>query len=704
MVACWFTAAPSWRRWLCVIATVMIAAVASPAAAAQADDEAEVRMARPTWDTGWFQAEIYRQLLAELGYDVTGPVTMENDEFYRAVAVGEVDFWASGWFPLHEQYLRDDQTRDAVEIVGREVDDGALQGYFMDLPTAEREGVTNLEALRDPDLAQQFDIDGNGLADLIGCNVAWACAEIIDHHLRSYGLTDTVEQIQADYSLLMREAVDRYTAGNPILFYTFTPNWTVGELVPGTDVRWLETPFPSRPEGFEIEPGSTRIDGLDGCVADPCQTGWPANDIRVVANRAFLEANPPAARLLEAITIPLDAILDQNARMVAGESDFADIERHAAEWIATNAGAVGDWLERADPTAVPDTDRGSAAARGDGDGTTLRVSARSFAPFVIYENRTFGGFSVELMDLVADELGVDYELYGVNSVAKQLDDLQRGAADVAIAGLSITSTRERGVDFSYSIFDTGLQIMVPATTRGGVLDQLGHVLLRSNVLWFIAFFLVTLLVSSHVIWWLERRRNPDFDTSYGRGIWDSFYWSTVTVTTVGYGDKAPKGGAGRGWALFWMVAGYFVFATFTASITSALAVEELRGTINGPDDLPGHQVATVAGTSAEEYLIQRGIGPISVATIEDAYVELDNGTADAIVFDSPVLQYHAAREGDGRVQVVGPVFERVRYGAAISADSPLRERINIALLELVESGAYDRLHDRWFGDTAAGEG
>ena len=702
MAACPPTTAPWWRGVLCLVTLLVLSMPGTSAAAAQAQDDATIHMARPTWDTGWFQAEVYKQLLAELGYDVTGPVTMDNDEFYDAVAAGEVDFWASGWFPLHDQYLQDEQTSEAVEIVGTEVDDGALQGYFMDLRTAGDARVTNLAALRDPELAERFDQDGNGLADLIGCNVAWACADIIDHHLRSYGLADTVEQIQGDYSLLMREAVERYSVGQPVLFYTFTPNWTVGELVPGEDVRWLETPFPSRPPGFEIDPGSTEIADLEGCRADPCQTGWPANDIRVVANRAFLEAQPPAARLLEAVEIPLDDILDQNARMVAGEGDFADIERQAAEWIATNAGRVGDWIERADPSAIPDTDRGRSVADVDDD-TTLRVAARAFAPFVIYENRTFGEFTVELMDLVADELGVDYELYGVNSVAKQLDDVQRGAADVAIAGLSITSVRERGVDFSHSIFDTGLQIMVPAGGRGGVLDQLGHVLLRNNVLWFILFFLVTLLVSAHVIWWLERRRNPQFDTSYRKGIWDSFYWSTVTVTTVGYGDKAPKGGAGRGWALFWMVAGYFVFATFTASITSALAVEELRGTINGPDDLAGHRVLTVAGTPAEEYLVRRGLGPISVATIEDAYDELELGNADAIVFDSPVLQFHAAQEGDGQVQVVGPIFEQVRYGAAVPADDPLREEINLALLELIESGAYDQLHDRWFGATAIGD-
>lgn len=693
-----------WSRWLCAVAVLVVVTGATPAAAAQAEDDATVRMARPTWDTGWFQAEIYRQLLVELGYDVTGPVTMDNDEFYRAVAAGEVDFWASGWFPLHEQYLRDDQTRNAVDIVGTQVEAGAFQGYLMDLATAEAEGITSLGALRDPQLAKRFDIDGDDKADLIGCNVEWACADIIDHHLRVYGLTNTVEHIQADYSLLMTEVIERHAAGEPVVFYTFTPNWTVGELVPGEDVRWLETPFASRPGGFGGVSSSTSIADLDGCPSDPCQTGWAVNDIRIVANSPFLQEHPAAARLLEAVEIPLDDILDQNARMVSGEGDIADIERHAQTWIERNAGVVADWLEQADPSTVRGADSAQQGTDGAVTPQTLRVAARAFAPFVIYENRTFGGFTVELVELVAGELGVEYELYGVNSVAKQLDDVRRGAADLAVAGLSITSSRERDVDFSHSIFDTGLQVMVPAESGGGVLDQLGHVLVGRNVVWFVLFFFATLVVSSHVIWWLERRRNPQFDTSYRRGLWDSFWWSTVTVTTVGYGDKAPTGAWGRGWALFWMVAGYLVFAMFTASITSALAVEEIRGAINGPDDLLGNRVVTVAGTSAEQYLERQGVGPMTVATIDEAHAELEAGNADALVFDAPVLQYHAAHQGQGEVRIVGPVFERVRYGAAVAADSPLRERINVALLEVIESGAYDRLHDEWFGATGIGDG
>ena len=45
-------------------------------------------------------------------------------------------------------------------------------------------------------------------------------------------------------------------------------------------------------------------------------------------------------------------------------------------------------------------------------------------------------------------------------------------------------------------------------------------------------------------------------------------------------------------------------AYFTASVTSSLTLQQLRGDINGPEDLPGKRVASVQGSTSVEYLKQ----------------------------------------------------------------------------------------------------
>ena len=684
------------RRVFIVVLAALAAVLALPLAAATAsaaDDGPVVRLARPTWDTGWFQAEVYRLLLERLGYPVEGPVTMGNAEFYAAVAAGEVDLWANGWFPLHGSSVA---ASESVEVVGTQVDDGALQGYFIDAATAEAHSITNLGDLADPGVAALFDHDGDGRADLVGCEVGWSCALTIDHHLRAYGLSDTVEQVQGDYSPLISETIARYRAGRPVLYYTWTPNWTIGEMVPGRDAVWLEVPFPSLPADQASALGRTAISGIAGCTHDPCQTGWPPNDIRVVANSDFLDANPAVRRLLEQVVIPLEDISAQNVRMVQRGGDPQDIRRHAEEWIEANLAAVTRWIETADPDAVALSDLASDESAGG----TLTVAARTLPPFVIYENHAYSGFEVELVRLLGASLGMDVEIHAVDTVAKQIDDIARGAARLGLGGVAITESREEVVDFSLPVLDSGLTILTTAEDSRGVDDRIVSffdAVVSSDLPWLLVVFGVAVLVCAHMIWWLERHSNPDFAVPYRRGIWDSFYWSVVTMSTVGYGDKVARGTRGRMLALVWIALGTLVFASFTAAIASSLAVSELRSGISGPSDLRGRRVATVAHSAAETYLPTIGVGPVLVDRIDEAYLLLGD-EVDAVVFDAPVLQFHAAREGAGEVATVDTDFQRVQYGLMLSEDdAELRERINIALLNLIESGVYGRLHDGWFG-------
>ena len=652
-------------------------------------------MARPTWDTGWFQAEVYRLLLERVGYRVEGPVTMGNAEFYEAVAAGEVDLWASGWFPLHDSFM---DAAGSAEAVGTQVDDGALQGYFVDAATAEAHGISNLGDLADPAVAALFDYDGDGRADLVGCEVGWSCGLIIDHHLRVYGLSDTVEQVQGDYSPLISETIARHRAGQPVLYYTWTPNWTIGEMVPGRNAVWLEVPFPSLPDNQASALDRTAIAGVAGCANDPCQTGWPPNDIRAVANSKFLEANPAVRRLLEQVVIPLEDISAQNIRMVQYGGDPGDIRRHAEEWIEANLAAVTRWIETADSDAVG---LGDPASDEAAPGGTLTVAARTLPPFVIYENRGYSGFEVELVRLLGAKLGMDVEVYAVDTVAKQIDDITRGAARLGVGGVTITESREEIVDFSLPVLDSGLTILTTPEDSRGIRNRIStffDAIASSDLPWLLVVFGIAVLIAAHLIWLLERRHNPDFAVPYRRGIWDSFYWSVVTMSTVGYGDKVARGNRGRMLALVWIGLGTLVFASFTAAIASSLAVSELRSGIAGPSDLSGRRVATVANSAGETYLPTIGVGPVVVDRIDEAYPLLSEGAVDAIVFDAPTLQFHTSREGAGEVVTVGADFQRVQYGLMLSEnDAELRERINIALLDLIESGVYGQLHDRWFG-------
>lgn len=304
-----------------------------------------VKPAKATWDTGWFQIELYIKALEELGYKVEDPVMLENQAFYQAVKQGDVDFWANVWVMLHQPYTKD--IEEETTIAGYVAKGGALQGYLIDKKTADEHGITNLEDFKKPEIAALFDTDGNGKANMVACPPGWGCELMIDFHLDAYELTDVIEPIKAEYSVSMADAIARYQQGESIFFYTWTPNWTVGKLIPGEDVVWIEVPFPALPEDQQEFLDMVSVPGVEGCVNDPCMMGLVADDIAVIANNGFLADNPAATALFNAMEIPLADIFVQNAKMFDGEDSPEDIIRHAEEWITENQTLFDSWIATA---------------------------------------------------------------------------------------------------------------------------------------------------------------------------------------------------------------------------------------------------------------------------------------------------------------------------------------------------------------------
>lgn len=298
-----------------------------------------------TWDDARPVQAIFDQLMRELGYEVERPVSLANPIFYQAVALGDIDFWTSGWFPLHDAQLPANFD-DTASIVGTIVEQGALQGYLVSKDAAEEFGITSLDDFKRPEVKEAFDRNGDGLADLVACPPGWGCEVVIEGHLDEFELRDHVNASKADYTAAFADALAAYRNDEPVFYYTWTPNFTVYQLVPGEDVVWINAPTED-PAPEEV------VSGVEGTVTDPLTMGFVANDIRAVANDAFLEANPAAASILENVEIPLEDISAMTLRLVLeGEDSDADVTAMATEWIDDHREQVDEWLTQAREAAA----------------------------------------------------------------------------------------------------------------------------------------------------------------------------------------------------------------------------------------------------------------------------------------------------------------------------------------------------------------
>ena len=208
--------------------------------------------------------------------------------------------------------------------------------------------------------------------------------------------------------------------------------------------------------------------------------------------------------------------------------------------------------------------------------------------------------------------------------------------------------------------------------------------------------LAILLFAAHVIWFCERDKNIGISRSYVRGIFESLWWATVTVTTVGYGDKAPVSYVGRSFAMVWMFTGILFISLFTASITSSMTLNQIKDRIRGPQDLPLKMVGTVQGTTSEDYLHNIHAIPVLFPHIDDALAAFKRGEIEAVVYDQPILKYYEITKGKGTSKVIGNIFDKQQYGIALPENSSMREPLNQAILKLKESGRYDKLMAKWF--------
>ena len=328
----------------------------------------------------------------------------------------------------------------------------------------------------------------------------------------------------------------------------------------------------------------------------------------------------------------------------------------------------------------------------------LRVATRQVKPFVFEENGKLTGFSIELWNEISKQLDVKSQFVVKPTVKDLLAAVDGQTADLGIAAISITADRELKWDFSQPMFDAGLQILV--SSHGNEASFVGNLLagiLTRDFLIMIAMVLALIAVPAHIVWLLERRPTGNMLThkSYFPGIFEALWWSGATLGAQA--DQMPKSALARVAALVWMFMSIILIAYFTANLTTTLTLQQLRGDIKGPEDLPGKNVASVKGSTSVEFLRQNNAQVSEYGKIEEAYQALLNNEVSAVVYDAPVLLYYASHEGKGKVQTVGTIFRKENYGIAFPANSRHRKPVNEALLKLKENGTYDQLYSKWFG-------
>ena len=326
----------------------------------------------------------------------------------------------------------------------------------------------------------------------------------------------------------------------------------------------------------------------------------------------------------------------------------------------------------------------------------LLIGTRHVPPFAIKrQDGSWGGLSIELWREIAAENGWDYEFREME-LKSLLQGVQNGELDAVVAAVTVTHQREKVLDFTHPFHSSGLGIAVRKTQRQNWLAGLFELLAWEFVALLACLALMTVALGV-AIWFIERRHNTEQFSGTLSGVGHGIWWAVVTMTTVGYGDKAPKTVTGRVIAVLWMLVGVVILAVITGTVASKLTVMQLSTLVRGPRDLASVRTATVSGTTSENYLRDHGISFRGHQNEKEALSALAKSETDAVVFDAPSLRYLAHRESDGTVTVLPVRFQRQDYAIALPQGSPLREPINQSLTHLVLQSDWEDAVRRYLG-------
>lgn len=317
----------------------------------------------------------------------------------------------------------------------------------------------------------------------------------------------------------------------------------------------------------------------------------------------------------------------------------------------------------------------------------LIIGTREAPPFAMKDDHgEWSGIAIDLWREVAGQLEISYELREMGEPETLISGVADGSLDGSLAAITVTAERAREVDFSQPYFNAGLGIVVPATREGGWWTTV-RAFFSWDFLKVVVALSIVLLAAGFAVWLFERRTNAEqFGGSPAHGLGAAFWWSAVTMTTVGYGDKAPRTLGGRLVALVWMFTSVIIISGFTAQIASSLTLNRLGSQVRGPSDLPRVTVATVGQSAAADYLQTHHVRALLFDDVTHVLAAVKSGQAQAGAYDEPLLRYNLRDFPE--LQMLPGTFDRRDYAIALPLKSALRKDINIALLEVIQGDGW----------------
>ena len=288
---------------------------------------------------------------------------------------------------------------------------------------------------------------------------------------------------------------------------------------------------------------------------------------------------------------------------------------------------------------------------------TLRVALHLGEPFAVETEEGYSGFAVEYLEKAFDKTDIELSFLGFNKVESTLVAVKQGHSDFAIGSIPITKEIERqGIDFTMPYFNAGQGILV------GAEETHAFVLFLYRNLVMLALTLVVGLV-----YWTETTEDK-------RRL--NLLSKEQLTTLVGI------------FAVFALV--YFFWSGMSA-VLDTKAINRIPR-IESTGELFGLRIAAVKETVGESMITAFSENTVLYDSVEEAVYALYTGEVHAVIHDWAQL---SSRQDETKLLL--PIrLKQHYYGLAFPDNSKLIEVFNLFQLDMLESGEYEKLYNKYF--------
>ena len=319
----------------------------------------------------------------------------------------------------------------------------------------------------------------------------------------------------------------------------------------------------------------------------------------------------------------------------------------------------------------------------------LKVGVAERPPFASYDEALgWSGLAIDLMRQIAEEQGIDYVLEPLDGTPREA--VASGAVQIAFPAEA--GPRRDGVAYSQPFYTATLGL---ARSRSVDLLQVAGNVVSWQFVRIVLFLSGLLLLVGAIMWLIERRTNDEqFPPDTAKGLGAGFWWAGVTMTTIGYGDKAPVTLAGRAVAMLWMLLAMIITAALTATLVSAVG---LSGGAGLPDEL-GDRIGVLEGSTAERYLEAKGRTPVIVSDAREGLRRVGDDL-DGFLGEEPLVRslVNGMSSLDLRIKgsTIDPNYMTFAVADGLSVNgSSLEQRFNEAILKRLPTPQWWELTQR----------